>query len=105
MNFVERLDLDTLPNIDFWVRNREKKDPFYLQGWRRNKFYPDFVAQTKKGNIIVLEWKGGDRVTNEDTEYKTWLGDTWTKLGKGKLHFFLVHNDNIEQILNGIKEL
>jgi hypothetical protein len=38
--FVERIDLGTLENIDFWVRNREKVDPFYIQGWRRGKFYP-----------------------------------------------------------------
>ena len=105
LNFVERLDLDALPNIEFWVRNREKKDPFYLQGWKRNKFYPDFIAQTKNGNILALEWKGGDRVSNEDTEYKTWLGNAWASLGKGKLHFFLIYNDNIERVLNEIKKL
>jgi superfamily II DNA or RNA helicase len=104
LSFLGRLDLDTLPNIDFWVRNREKKD-FYLQGWQRNKFYPDFIALTKKGNILLLEWKGEDRVSNEDTDYKTELGKTWEKLGIGKLHFFLVHNVNIEEVLNKIREL
>src|SRR3989338_1092940 len=56
--FVERLDLDSLPNIKFWIRNREKKDPFYLQGWKKNKFYPDFIILTDKNNILALEWKG-----------------------------------------------
>jgi len=104
LNFLGRLDLDTLPNIDFWVRNREKKD-FYLQGWQRNKFYPDFIVLTKKGNILLLEWKGEDRISNEDTEYKQKLGETWEKLGKGKLNFFLVYNGNIEEILNEVKKL
>jgi superfamily II DNA or RNA helicase len=104
-NFIERIDLDTLPNIDFWVRNREKTDPFYIIGWKKNKFYPDFVAHTKKGNIIALEWKGGDRVSNEDTGYKVAIGDKWAELGKGKLHFFLVHNGNIEEVLNDLKTL
>jgi superfamily II DNA or RNA helicase len=103
--FVNRLDLDTLPNIKFWIRNREKKDPFYLQGWKRNKFYPDFIALTHKGNILALEWKGEDRVSNEDTEYKAKLANVWQQLGKGKLHFFLVHNQNIEESLLKIKEL
>ncbi|MFC1652011.1 hypothetical protein ACFL24_02565, partial [Patescibacteria group bacterium] len=105
LNFVERLDLDTLPNIEFWLRNREKQDPFYIQGWRKNKFYPDFVALTQKGNIIALEWKGEDRVSNEDTEYKVKIGEIWTNLGGGKLHFFLVHNGNIEEVLTKIKVL
>ena len=105
LNFIERLDLDTLPNISFWVRNREKKDPFYLQGWQKNKFYPDFIALTKKSNILALEWKGEDRVSNDDTTYKVALGETWQSLGKGKLHFFLVHTGNVEQVLNEIKGL
>lgn len=50
LNFVNRLDLDTLPNIKYWVRNREKVDPFYIQGWRKGKFYPDFIAVTEKGS-------------------------------------------------------
>ena len=104
-NFIERLDLDTLPNIEYWVRNREKKDPFYVQGWQRNKFYPDFVAVTKKGNIVALEWKGEDRVSNEDTQYKEIIAQIWEKLGKSKLHFFLVHNKNIEETLLEIKNL
>ena len=103
--FVERIDLGALDNIDFWVRNREKVDPFYIQGWRRGKFYPDFVAVTKKGNIVALEWKGEDRISNEDTAYKVEIGEVWEKLGRGKTHFFLVHNGNTEEVLNKIKLL
>ena len=66
---------------------------------------PTQTALTKKGNILLLEWKGEDRVSNEDTDYKTELGKTWEKLGIGKLHFFLVHNGNIEEVLNYIKDL
>ena len=105
LNFVQRLDLDTLPNIKYWVRSREKIDPFYIQGWKKYKFYPDFVAVTKKGVIIALEWKGEDRVSNEDTAYKVEIGDMWAKLSGGKLHFFLVHNGNVEEVLKKIKEL
>jgi len=105
LSFIERLDLDTLPNIEFWVRNREKQDPFFIQGWRKNKFYPDFVARTKQGNIVALEWKGEDRISNEDTAYKVAIGELWAKLGKGKSHFFLAHNGNIEEVLNKLKSL
>ncbi|MEK6855775.1 MAG: DEAD/DEAH box helicase family protein [Nanoarchaeota archaeon] len=104
-NFIGRLDLERLPNIKFWIRNREKKDPFYLQGWQRNKFYPDFIAVTNKGNILALEWKGEHLQDNSDTEYKVAVAKIWEKLGKGKLHFFLVHNGNIEETLIKIKQL
>lgn len=104
-SFVDRLDLDTLPNIKFWVRNREKIDPFYIQGWKKGKFYPDFIAVTNRDNIIALEWKGEDRVSNEDTKYKEEIAKVWEDLGNGKLHFFLVHNGNIEEVLTKIKSL
>ena len=103
--FVDRIDLGSLDNIEYWVRNREKVDPFYIQGWKRGKFYADFVVVTKKGNILALEWKGGDRVSNEDTKYKEDIAKEWEKLGKGKLHFFLVHTGNVDEVLLKVKLL
>lgn len=103
--FVERIDLGALDNVEFWVRNREKVDPFYIQGWKKGKFYPDFVAVTRKGNIVALEWKGEDRVSNEDTAYKVEIAKEWEKLGKGKSHFFLVHNGNVDGVLLELKAL
>ncbi len=101
--FAQRLDL--LPNIKFWVRNQEKMEWFYIQGWKKGKFYPDFVAVTKKGNTIVLEWKGEMLVGGPDTDYKEEIGNLWAKLGKGKLHFALVTNKNVEKVLSEIKNL
>ena len=103
--FIERLDLDTLPNIKFWIRNRDRKDPFYLQGWYPDKFYPDFIAVTDRDDILAIEWKGEHLIGNEDTTYKADLAKEWEKLGNGKLHFFLASNDNVDEILNKIKAL
>lgn len=102
-DFARRLDL--LENIKFWVRNREKVDPFYIQGWKKGKFYPDFVAVSKKGTIVALEWKGGDRIDNPDTLYKEEVASIWEKLSKGKLHFLLVHNGNIEEVLTELEAI
>ncbi len=104
-SFVEGIDLGALDNIEYWVRNREKVDPFYIQGWRKGKFYPDFVAITKKGNVVALEWKGEDRISNEDTAYKVEIGNIWQNLGRGNAHFFLVHNGNVEEVLNKLRIL
>jgi len=104
--FIDKLDLNELENIKFWVRCRERQeDSFSLQGWENRNFYPDFAALTKKGNLLVFEWKGEDRTSNDDTKYKETLGAEWVKLGKGKLHFFLVHNGNVDTVLSKIKEL
>ena len=105
LSFIKRVDLDALPNVEFWIRNREKKDPFYIQGWRKGKFYPDFIVLTKKGNIVACEWKGEDRISNDDTKYKEEIGKLWEILGKGKSHFFLANNKNVEEVLSDLKEL
>ena len=102
-SFADRVD--TLDNLEFWVRNREKVDPFYIQGWKKGKFYPDFVTVTKKDNVVALEWKGEDRLDNPDTLYKTEIAKEWAKLGKGKLHFYLVHNGNVDEVLSELKNL
>lgn len=96
--------IDGLDNVDVWYRNIEKKD-FYIQGWKTNKFYPDFIIKTKKANYIVLEYKGKDRASNIDTQYKDKIGKTWEKIGKEKYYFFLVTKDNKEEIIDKVKNL
>ena len=47
------------------------------------------MAVTKKsGNINALEWKGEDRINNDDTKYKVEIAKIWEQLGKGKLVTF-----------------
>ncbi|MFA5303211.1 MAG: DEAD/DEAH box helicase family protein [Candidatus Nanoarchaeia archaeon] len=104
LDFIRRLDTEMLENLEFWIRIKEK-GIFYLQGWKPNKFYPDFIALTKKGNILIIEWKGMDRISNDDTKYKAKLGELYESLGKGKVHFFLACLDNIEETLKKIKNL
>jgi superfamily II DNA or RNA helicase len=103
LKFVERLDL--LEDIKFWVRCRERKDDsFYIRGWKKNKFYPDFIAVTKKKNIVALEWKGEHLTTNDETQYKKEIGEIWKSLDN-RLHFEMVNNGNVEEVLTRLKEL
>lgn len=95
------LRLDALENTYWWYRNREKQD-FYLQGWKSGKFYPDFILKTKSGNYILVEYKGEDRLTNEDTEYKVQLGNVWEQLSGGKHKFYLVNEKSTDEILKEI---
>lgn len=96
--------VDALDNIAWWFRSREKED-FYLQGWKPNKFYPDFIIKTKGGVYILAEYKGEDRITNEDTQYKVELGEYWQGLTKGKHKFLLVTRKNIDESLGQISSL
>jgi type III restriction enzyme len=96
--------LDGLENVRCWFRNPDKGG-FFLQGYWRAKFNPDFVAFTKSGKIAVLEYKGEDRVTNEDSRYKERLGTDWSALDPQHRYFEMVTRDNMQDTLEAIEEL
>ncbi len=93
--------VDSLENIAWWYRNTEKVD-FHLQGWKASRFYPDFLIKTKKGRYIVVEYKGADRLSNEDTGWKRELGVLWEKLCGKDNSFFLVGSDDVDATLKTI---
>ncbi len=96
--------LDVMDNIAWWYRSREKLD-FYLQGWRAGKFYPDFIVKTKKGLYVVIEYKGEQLATGEDTKYKVEVGKLWESLSKGTCKFYLAEKNTTDNILKEIIKL
>src|SRR5690606_33720274 len=60
--------------ISWWHRMVARQD-YALQGWQRNKIYPDFLACLADKQLLVLETKGLQLKGNEDTEYKRRLLD------------------------------
>lgn len=66
--------LDEKKAIQWWHRVAAKQG-YFLQGWRRERVYPDFVASVQQGKngpqrIHILETKGLQLKGNPDTEYK-----------------------------------
>jgi len=61
--------LDQMDEVEFWVRNleRQEKFSFWLQT-STDKFYPDFVCKLKDGRYLVVEYKGADRWSNDDSK-------------------------------------
>ena len=109
LNSEERtlvLKIDCLDNISWWYRSPEKsKQAISLQGWHHNKFYPDFVVKTKKGNYVLVEYKGEALLTNIDTEYKIELGEKWEKVTSSNYFFRLVSKDKIEEFIVELQSL
>jgi len=69
------LYLDNQEKLLWWFRNMSRVD-YSIQGWRKNRIYPDFIAAKVKedkknayGSVHVIETKGL-HLQNEDTEYK-----------------------------------
>jgi len=65
--------LDGDQALRWWHRNVARTQ-YAVQGWRREKVYPDFIFAVQRDDgstrLAVLEMKGQHLAGNEDTEYK-----------------------------------
>ena len=65
--------LDDRAAVEWWHRNVAKRQ-YGLQGWKRDKVYPDFVFAVldapNQRRLVVLETKGAHLAGNEDAGYK-----------------------------------
>ncbi len=80
--------IDQLPEVRYWVRNLERQEraSFWLPT-STDRFYPDFVAQLHDGRVFVVEYKGADRITNDDSKEKRRIGELWAARSGGKALF------------------
>lgn len=53
-----------------WWHKLALKQQYALQGWQRNRIFPDFVVHKKDNRLLVLEIKGMHLSGNPDTTYK-----------------------------------
>jgi len=79
--------LDEQEKLLWWYRNLSRQD-YYIQGWRKNKIYPDFIF-TKADDtgrdfstVYVVETKGVHLREFEDTKYKRSVFKFCNDLGK-----------------------
>lgn len=82
--------LDQHPNVTAWLRNLERRPDysFYLQT-ATDRFYPDFLVELKDGRKLVVEYKGADRWTNDDSKEKRAVGELWAERSGGLCLFIM----------------
>ena len=85
------VDIANAESVLFWHRNGEKGKGFYINGFMNH--YPDFIVQTKKGNVLIVETKG-DYLGNDDSMHKLNLGRTWANKAGNKYKYFMVFKEN-----------
>ena len=74
-------------NAIHWWHRIAARQAYHLQGWRRQRVYPDFVAcQNGNGRLLILETKGRHLQGNEDTHYKEKLLETLERTYQSALH-------------------
>lgn len=81
------LFLDRHPQVLWWYRNLVGPENFAIQGFRKNRIYPDFVVQEGEqtrpvARVLVLDSKGKHLNGNEDTNYKRRVAGYFDKAGK-----------------------
>lgn len=94
--------IDSHENVICWYRNIDKRD-FFIQGWRKYRFYPDFLVKMNSGKCVVVEYKGGHMKNSDDTVYKEKLGHVWADLtnesGFGNpVGFIMMYSEDIPKI-------
>lgn len=90
------VELDSLDEVEFWVRNLERQPTrsFWLPT-STDRFYPDFVARLKDGRLFVVEYKGADRYTNDDSREKRDIGAVWAAASGGRCVFLMVTHASV----------
>ncbi|MDQ0255645.1 type III restriction enzyme [Evansella vedderi] len=79
--------LDKQEKLLWWYRNMARAD-YFVQGWKKNKIFPDFIVAEKAedydedySKVYVVETKGL-HLKNEDTKYKENVFALCNDLGK-----------------------
>lgn len=86
--------LDANVKVKHWIRNVAKHPNAFWLPLAGGKFYPDFVAELKSGQVFVVEYKGEHLRTNQDTKDKMAVGNLWEKVSDGRGLFLLALKDD-----------
>lgn len=71
------MSLDQMPEVEYWVKNVEKKPGSFWLPTSRHRFYPDFVAKLTDGRILVVEYKGSKLSEAASEREKDDIGKLW----------------------------
>ncbi|EGD57540.1 Type III restriction enzyme, res subunit [Novosphingobium nitrogenifigens DSM 19370] len=80
--FKAAQQLDSIGEVEFWVRNVAKHPDAFWLPLAGGRTYPDFVAKLKDGRLLVVEYKGEHLVA--DSGEKRAIGELWQAASEGK---------------------
>lgn len=94
--------LDSMREVKFWVRNLDRGEYSFWLPTSTDRFYPDFVAELGDGRHLVVEYKGADRWSNDDSKEKRVVGDLWAARSAGKCIFVMPKGPDFNKIRTAI---
>lgn len=85
--------IDLCPQVKHWIRNipQQEKSSFWLPT-STDYFYPDFVAELTDGRLLVIEYKGADRWSDDDSKEKRLIGRKWQDESQGRCLFLMARD-------------
>lgn len=90
--------IDMHPKVKHWVKNLSKREnSAFRLPLAKDWFYPDFVAELIDGRLLVVEYKGKQLVTNDDSREKNIVGEFWAKKSNGQCLFLMAELKNSQR--------
>jgi type III restriction enzyme len=87
--FACAVALDDCDMVKHWVRNIVRGEHAYWLPTSTDRFYPDFVAELTDGRLLVVEYKGEDRLSNDDSKEKANIGARLQEVSGGNVVFWM----------------
>ncbi len=91
-----------LPNVEWWIRNVERKPSSFWLQTSTDRFYPDFLVGLYGGIILVVEYKGKHIADSQDSREKKQIGELWAKRSNGKCRFVWVEDNNWQALRDAV---
>jgi type III restriction enzyme len=97
--------LNSHPKVKRWVRNLDSRPQhsFWLQT-STDRFYPDFVCELVDDRFLVVEYKGFDRWSDDDSKDKRAVGQIWEEKSDGQCLFVMPKGPDWNAILAKLGE-
>jgi type III restriction enzyme len=98
--------IDSHSKVKRWIRNIDRRPlhSFWLQT-STDRFYPDFVVEIGQGRWLVVEYKGKDRWSDDDSREKRRLGELWAERSAGTCAFVMPRGPDMAAIETAIERL
>lgn len=91
-----------LGNVQWWVRNVERKPGSFWLQTASDRFYPDFVIRLTDGVTLAVEYKGAHIADGRDSREKRQIGELWARRSEGKCRFVWVENKNWQALTDAV---
>jgi type III restriction enzyme len=89
LEYAVAWEIANLPNIKWWHRNISNTG-FNINGYINA--YPDIIAMTESGKILIIEPKG-DHLENEESRQKVKIGRAWQNMAGNNYRYYMVFKD------------